>query len=210
MRARSAPAFGERRHIGVVERRSSLEDEGFDAVIEMENLAGAPVMGADPLAGEHLAHGDDDRLLVFGTEVRLRRIADRHDRACLELGIGRAFDRVDVRHRRARPLARVGVEGRAHRIESPQLLEQLAAEGGARAESADAIVRPRSRRDPGPQPCEFGEIGARRMRSSRGRAKPGAAEAASAATAAGAAKRRRAKISNSDAPTSAVGAGAMR
>ena len=54
----------------------------------MEDLARAPVMGADPLAGEHLARGDDDRLLVVGIEARLRRIADQHDRAGLELGIG--------------------------------------------------------------------------------------------------------------------------
>ena len=140
-------------------------------------------MGADPLAGEHLARGDDDCLLVVGVEVRLHRVADQHDRASLELGVGRAFDRVDVRHRHARPLARVGVKGRADGIELPQLLDQLAAERVARAESADAIVRPRPRLDPGLQPRELGEIGARRMRTSRGRGEARAAPRRRAASA---------------------------
>ena len=48
--ARCAPTLGERRHVGVVERRRSFKDHGVDAVVETEEFAGAAVMRADSVA----------------------------------------------------------------------------------------------------------------------------------------------------------------
>ena len=119
----------------------------LDALLQMEDLAGAAELRPDPLPRQHLARRQHDRLLIVGIEVRLDRIAHDQKRAILQGGRRRPIDLVDVRHLDLglRPRGRLPL-----RTQLPQLADQLAAERVARAEPADFGVRPRALDRPNP------------------------------------------------------------
>src|ERR1700688_1628798 len=82
--ARGSPPRLQRGDVRVVQRRQALEHDRADALLQMEDFAGAPEFGADPLPREHLARRDDDCLLIVGIEMSLDRIADDDDDAVPE------------------------------------------------------------------------------------------------------------------------------
>ena len=53
-----------RRNVGVIKRTDAIEDHEFHALFEVEKLAGAAVVGADPPARQHFARRHDDGLLI--------------------------------------------------------------------------------------------------------------------------------------------------
>ena len=167
-RAAGAPAHLKRGDVGVLERSQALEHDRAHAFPQMEDLAGAAEICADPLPRQHLAGRHDHRLLMVGIKMGLDRIADDDDGAILEARSRRAVNLVDVGHLdaslRLRPRLPL-------RMELPQFIDELAAERIARAEAADLGVGPRALINPIFEALELVEVGARRARQSGDRRK---------------------------------------